>query len=391
MRHHPASLTFSKKLIYNCFYYFEGVNLGDEIMKIGRNELCPCKSGKKFKKCHGALQDQPVLLNPNIPLASALNRRMSDSKIKQCIHPEKEKCSVEIIKAHSIQNNRILNRIGRNGELYMVKPAPTPTSFKLGFKTIGRNVATTFTGFCGYHDNLLFEPIEDKEYVGEEQQNFLFAYRTFSFEYHKELEAQNAHKKIADVKPSFVRNESYLGLAQNYELGINDSLRHKGKFDEALTNGEYGVVETVQLVFEGAVGISVSAGFFLEYDINGRVLNDLSLEDEYMRLLMLNVFPQDDRTIVLFSWLKEDAEFYKGFREQLLALKPEEQVQMLNNLIPAYCENVVYNPDYIDEWDDKVKNAYLDVFLTSLTSSYEPAKRLLLRKTPYDLFRSIGI
>jgi preprotein translocase subunit SecA len=24
--------------------------------KVGRNELCPCGSGKKFKHCHGALQ-----------------------------------------------------------------------------------------------------------------------------------------------------------------------------------------------------------------------------------------------------------------------------------------------------------------------------------------------
>ena len=23
--------------------------------KIGRNELCPCKSGKKYKHCHGSL------------------------------------------------------------------------------------------------------------------------------------------------------------------------------------------------------------------------------------------------------------------------------------------------------------------------------------------------
>jgi preprotein translocase subunit SecA len=24
--------------------------------KIGRNDLCPCGSGKKFKKCHGAAE-----------------------------------------------------------------------------------------------------------------------------------------------------------------------------------------------------------------------------------------------------------------------------------------------------------------------------------------------
>jgi preprotein translocase subunit SecA len=27
-----------------------------ELPKVGRNELCPCGSGKKFKHCHGALQ-----------------------------------------------------------------------------------------------------------------------------------------------------------------------------------------------------------------------------------------------------------------------------------------------------------------------------------------------
>jgi preprotein translocase subunit SecA len=28
-------------------------------VKIGRNDLCPCGSGKKFKKCHGAVDDEP--------------------------------------------------------------------------------------------------------------------------------------------------------------------------------------------------------------------------------------------------------------------------------------------------------------------------------------------
>ena len=27
-------------------------------MKIGRNDLCPCGSGKKFKKCHLLIQDE---------------------------------------------------------------------------------------------------------------------------------------------------------------------------------------------------------------------------------------------------------------------------------------------------------------------------------------------
>jgi len=30
------------------------------IPKVGRNEPCPCGSGRKYKHCHGALQQAPV-------------------------------------------------------------------------------------------------------------------------------------------------------------------------------------------------------------------------------------------------------------------------------------------------------------------------------------------
>ena len=115
---------------------------------IGRNDRCPCVSGKKYKNCHGDMQDQPVL-DPKLPLESALNKRMNEARIKHCIHPNKTECSGNIIRAHSIQNNRILTRIGDQGEVYMVKALPTQTRMKYKFKRVGRTVATTFTGFCG--------------------------------------------------------------------------------------------------------------------------------------------------------------------------------------------------------------------------------------------------
>jgi uncharacterized protein YecA (UPF0149 family) len=31
-----------------------GMPPGTDLSKIGRNDVCPCGSGKKFKKCHGA-------------------------------------------------------------------------------------------------------------------------------------------------------------------------------------------------------------------------------------------------------------------------------------------------------------------------------------------------
>lgn len=35
--------------------------------KVGRNDPCPCGSGKKFKKCHGARKQAAVKLPPGPP------------------------------------------------------------------------------------------------------------------------------------------------------------------------------------------------------------------------------------------------------------------------------------------------------------------------------------
>jgi SEC-C motif-containing protein len=53
--HHEVSLfTFSKT--DQCWYYTDGKEIIEPMRaetKVGRNDPCPCGSGKKFKKCHG--------------------------------------------------------------------------------------------------------------------------------------------------------------------------------------------------------------------------------------------------------------------------------------------------------------------------------------------------
>jgi uncharacterized protein len=44
--------------------------------KVGRNAPCPCGSGKKYKRCHGAAED-PVVEENRYPVHSPLSRRLS--------------------------------------------------------------------------------------------------------------------------------------------------------------------------------------------------------------------------------------------------------------------------------------------------------------------------
>ena len=90
----------------------------------------------------------------------------SHKETKECFFG----CQNNIIAAHSISNKRILSRIAKDGVVEY-----------LNSKT-GRNKATTFRGFCDYHDKI-FSPIDNEDYQPKnEKQEFLFAMRALSRE-----------------------------------------------------------------------------------------------------------------------------------------------------------------------------------------------------------------
>lgn len=156
-------------------------------MKIGRNESCPCGSGKKYKKCCLDKSDEQRLAEA--VLRSSENLK-NEAHIKQCLHPNKDECDEKIIKAHAIQNNRILNKISENGMIISMDGVQ-----HLIFQTAetkGRKIATVFTGFCKYHDKILFQEIEDKPFTCTSKQLFLLTYRTMAWHYHKKQEQINA-------------------------------------------------------------------------------------------------------------------------------------------------------------------------------------------------------
>ena len=138
-------------------------------MKIGRNDPCPCGSGKKYKKCCLSKSKIEFLAEAVFDSQKTIKR---DGQIKQCLHPNKDECTDKIVKAHAIQNNRILTKIAENGWVETLN-GTSNLIFQSSQKQ-GRKVATTFTGFCSYHDKKLFQDIEDQPFSATQKQIFLF-------------------------------------------------------------------------------------------------------------------------------------------------------------------------------------------------------------------------
>ena len=130
-------------------------------MKIGRNAPCTCGSGKKYKFCCLGKSNQQKYFEA---VAGASSNLKNEARIKVCLHPDKQNCNDKIIKAHAIQNNRILKKLCVDGEL-ITTDGQSHLIFQDTQKK-GRKIATTFTGFCGYHDKTTFQEIEDKEFEG---------------------------------------------------------------------------------------------------------------------------------------------------------------------------------------------------------------------------------
>ena len=257
--------------------------------KTGRNDMCPCGSGLKYKKCClGKSQDQLAFES----YVDAQKKADRAGRIKECLHPNHEECDGKIVRSHAIQNNRVLTALAENGEVILMNSL-SPFGFQRE-QIRGRKVATTFMGFCSYHDKVLFQDIEDREFSCTERQVFLYTYRTLAWHCHKKREQAERRKYIKDAMTAnghAVRaQEDDMLFSVGLDLGLKDNERTKKAFDASLLAECYSDVESTVWRIPYVIDFAVSMMYELEYDIKGQKLVDME-EDEYAPSIFLNIFP----------------------------------------------------------------------------------------------------
>jgi len=119
-------------------------------------------------------------------------------KFSRCFWPKAE-CQKKAIRAHSIQNRKVLDALVRKGHVVMPQiRIDFDSRPSIEFREVGRNQATTFTGLCAVHDNLLFGPIDNSEInLDNYEQLFLLSYRSVLKELHTSMKA------AVDVQSTF--------------------------------------------------------------------------------------------------------------------------------------------------------------------------------------------
>lgn len=328
--------------------------------KIGPNDPCPCGSGKKYKKCCRGKEDDPSFSEiANFPSIYKEMRR--NARFKECIYPDHATCSEKVIGAHSIQNNKILSKIADNGKVYMPVPKAEFTG-KLLYE-YGRKEASVFTGFCGFHDKTVFQPIEDRDFEGTEEQVFLYIYRAFALEYHKKQEALRLDQQIFSKKPSIVEMPGHMinGLT-GFAMAVNDFADEKAIFDSALLSKQYDILTSFVWEFKGFSNFAASGGEAPSLDFESKRIQDLRNPTIPARHIYISVFPENDKTFAIIAWLKQYDDLFSSIKSKLESLNEEQKRNYINNTLPMVAENIAIKPSAWDAMTKQAQNAFTFVF-----------------------------
>ena len=320
--------------------------------RIGRNDLCPCGSGKKYKKCcfgkEGGSEFSDVKDFPSL-----YKKLRKAAQFKECIYPDHSCCSERIIHAHSIQNNKILARIADNGMVFMPTVKPELT-FSLQ-NEYGRKEASVFTGFCGYHDKRVFQPIEDCSFKGTEEQVFLYIYRAFALEYHRNQEAVRMQQEAFSYMPSHINPAIYTIQGKTgFQMAVMDYSEEKTVFDEALLTSEYNILTSFVWVFDGYAHFAATGAEAPSLDFDSKKIQDLKNPNIPVRHIYMSVFPENDKTYVIIAWLKKYDEVFSSIGKKLERLNEIEKRNYVNNTLPFITENIAIKPS---SWNDLSKQA----------------------------------
>lgn len=342
-------------------------------MKLGRNDSCWCNSGKKYKHCHWRRDKENIVSTGE----TIKEFRRAFSK-KYCLHPQAgpATCRGKIIQAHSIQRNGGLSRIARDGHVYRFSTDYSKlihSSGKLEAELIGLKNASTFTGFCEYHDNITFAPLEKEVFQPTLEQIFLLSYRPIC----RELFTKRSALSLIPFYKSLDRGRDKLDqiaiqefaslLQKGNEAGLSDLEYHKSLYDDKLLSGDFSELRYYLINLKDVPEITCSGAAQFEIDFEGNILQDLARLEQRLDGFSFSLIGTDSGGVVLFSWLGE-SEVGLKFIRSLDKLSDDEIVHAIVRFIFEFFENTYFAPEW---WEGLTENEKERIG-TRMTASANP-------------------
>lgn len=350
---------------------------------MGRNEKCWCRSGKKFKHCHlGRENESPV------SKGDAIGYSQKNASRKCCYVPAdlKHECSKKIINAHTVSKSSSLKEIAdESGHVLGLKinlANIIKNEGKLVPEKIGINQASTFKGFCSTHDKSLFSCVEDREFVGDDEQCLALMYRSVAKElYAKEAALNNSEfAKNGDKGKHLLGQLSIQNFVADQQKALNAALAEllelKSELDDQLLGKPFGNLSHLIIDSTSPMPIAVSSIVAPLNDFDGNLIQDLGDLSIVAEHLVFNSFSSNGKGYVVFSWLKNSTKVL-SFINSLLALEENKTFSALIRFFFGVAENTFISPIWWDSLSDEQTDKINDLIMSGI-SPFEPNNDNLL-------------
>lgn len=351
-----------------------------------------------------------------IQFNKTLSQRRKESIVKACIWggDGKSGCSNTIISAHSIQRGKILVNISDLGKVYYLglEPKEDMSGLTPVFRPEGIKKFSTFNGFCGEHDKSIFQPIEDRNFVGSDEQKNIYAYRAMAKELHTNTESSLLVKNLLGDKlnednlPHHLRMTLPDILAGNLivppfiqemmiENSTNDILRNRFKILELNISELKLKCNHLKSVLDDKVStrldhlyfsldkeypIACSSDFIPYFGYDGSQIistadalksaRTAAVDIESIKSVTLSIFPEGGRTHILFTCSKQNTQF-KSNIENLFCTSDENIKKGMSDIIINYTENVAFNPSYIeDKFDESERESITKAYARNIIETH---------------------
>jgi hypothetical protein len=339
-----------------------------------RNKPCWCNSGLKYKDCH---LDRTT--KPPVTMQEKLQDVHTSYNKRYCIHPNAGvDCDGDIIKAHTIQRSGGLTTIAREGHVYTLNPGVTKL-IKTGSPAatlIGVHNASTFTGFCNFHDTATFRPIETNPFQSTQEHTFLLAYRALCRElFLKRARVEHLSKaRRNDRGADMVKQVWWQTFINTQERAERSSLKYleqeKALYDRCLTNADYSPVYFYVVRIDCTPDFMCSGGIMPDYDFHGNRLQVLTDYHQKPDFMTVSVISTDNGGAIVFSWAgsnKAGEELIKS----LDSYSDNEICHAVVRLCFEYIENVFPSPD----WWERLSDAQREYLVNRMASEIQLDKR----------------
>jgi len=286
------------------------------------------------------------------------------ARLSRCLAPSGA-CGNGAIRAHSVQNSTVMGLLHRNGHVKV--PGYTMSSddsFSTSWNDIGRNLATTFEGFCSAHDSAIFLPIDTQEFDStNHEQLFLYAYRSAVHELHASMEAaikmQTGYEMRIEAGLDTGEHPEEAGLrAVDQMIVAHSTYVYKSTLDRALLSRRFQVLKhEIFRLPDQIPTMAVSACFDLA--------NRPTREDPPRAAL--NIFPTSPQeTVIIFSFTDDDTAAVQEYIAAIRTATGVYQKYLISRMVLMHAENFVIAPSTFDMWSEEKRAKILEFFLKTL-------------------------